>query len=406
MAENRLIHKNPIGKIRRKRVKVGNRLAFLAVAVFSLTTGLSANRTYADESGSNPFAGAKIEVLGYVDYSNGKKGITNDQTTSYNEFVLKRGYFTFKKAGPDWLGVRVTMDIHQDDTGDYKVREKYLYAELKAGGIAPFTEMQSEIGLGHIPWLDFEEHINPYRCQGTMAIERAGVFNSADLGVSLRGNFGGKLADAKARTGNDHYSGRYGSWHIGVYNGGGYHASENNENKVMEGRLTARPLPDILPGLQISYLGLFGKGNAASEPDYNVNLGMVSFEHPRLVLTGQYFATTGNAKGNWIDPAGASLKTAGYSVFGEFAPAGAYGLGFFGRYDYFDADKDNLIADKTAYNMIIAGLSYDLHKGNLILASFESTSYEDDSGGKGNIPVAGNNLGDDSKFQMVYQIKF
>ena len=56
--------------------------------------------------------------------------------------------------------------------------------------------MKTEVGLGHIPWLDFEESVNPYRCQGTMAIERAGVFNSADLGVSIRGDFGGKLEDA------------------------------------------------------------------------------------------------------------------------------------------------------------------------------------------------------------------
>ena len=43
-----------------------------------------------------------------------------------------------------------------------------------------------------------------------MAIERAGTLNSADLGVSLRGNFGGELEDAKVRTGNHHYAGKFG----------------------------------------------------------------------------------------------------------------------------------------------------------------------------------------------------
>lgn len=50
------------------------------------------------------------------------------------------------------------------------MRLKYLYAELRPPDAGPFTDMKSEIGMGHIPWLDFEEHINPYRCQGTMPL--------------------------------------------------------------------------------------------------------------------------------------------------------------------------------------------------------------------------------------------
>jgi hypothetical protein len=374
--------------------------------MFMLFCFIFSANAYADTAKDNPLAGIKLEVLGYIDYSNGRQPAANDSYDSYNKFALTRGYFTFKKTGPAWLGMRVTMDVTQDDSGDYKVRDKYFYAELKANGVAPFTDMKAEIGLGHIPWLDFEESINPYRCQGTMAIERAGVFNSADLGVSLRGNIGGKLPDAAAKTGNSHYDGLYGGWHIGIYNGGGYHASENNENKVVEGRLTARPLPDILPGLQFSYLGIFGKGNVEAEPDYDVNLGMVSFEHPQLVVTGQYFITTGNAKGNWTDTPGASLKTSGYSMFGRIKPFTTLDLVFLGRYDYFDIDKDDLVADESAYTMINVGASYTLSKGNLILVSYETTDYEADSAGKGKVPVAGINLGDDNKLQMVFQIKY
>jgi len=78
------------------------------------------------------------------------------------------------------------------------------------------------------------------------------------------------------------YPGRYGSFSLGIYNGGGYHAKEKNQNKVLEGRLTLRPLPAALPGLQLSYFGLVGKGNQAAEPHWNAHLGMVSYEddHP------------------------------------------------------------------------------------------------------------------------------
>ena len=379
-----------------------NRLVLLSV-LFMLILGVSA---FADEGGNDILKGTKFEVVGYLDYSNGRSPLPNDEYTEYNEFGLKRAYFTFKKTFPAWIGMRVTMDAHQDDTGDYKIREKYFYAELRGNGAGPFTDLKSEIGLGHIPWLDFEEHINPYRCQGTMAIERAGIFNSADLGVSLRGNFGGKLDEAKAKTGNSHYDGKYGSWHIGVYNGGGYHADENNENKTLQGRVTFRPVPEYIPGLQLSYFTIYGKGNVETEPDYNVNLGMISYESPMLAVTAQYYITDGNAKGNWLDGTDNSLKTAGYSLFGRVAPFNHIDLAFFGRYDYFDSDKDAVISDKGNYSMIVAGFAYNLYKGNMVIFDIETTSYDDDCGGKGKTPVVGNMLGDDLKVQLVYQVKY
>jgi hypothetical protein len=373
---------------------------------------------WSSEGDSNPLAGIKFEMKAYFDYSNGRMGQPGGVEADFNRFHMTRGYFTFRKQANDWLSARITMDIHQDDTGDYKRRDKYIYAEIQPGDADFLTNLKSEIGIGHMPWLDFEEHINPYRCQGTMAIERAGTFNSADVGVSVRGYLGEKLVDAKAKTGNKKYAGRYGSWHVGVYNGGGYHAEEMNENKVLEGRLTVRPLPDILPGLQLSGLVLHGKGNveatveatkaAGSIPDYKVNLGMLSFEHPSVTLTGQVFTTEGNAKGQWVDSAtGEALKTQGYSAFANVKIPGADGrLSLLGRFDHFDADSDDVIAEQTAYDLIIGGIAYDMHKGNLLMLVFESTDYEEHFVGKGKVPSdEAVNLGDEQKIQLVYQIK-
>jgi hypothetical protein len=324
--------------------------------------------------------GVKVGALWYLDYSNGQEPESGDASSSYNEFRVTRGYLTVQKELFSWFHTRITVDTHQDDTGDYKVRLKYLYAELRPHDTGLFTDMKSEIGMGHIPWLDLEEHINPYRCQGTMAIERAGVFNSADVGVSLRGYLGGQLEDAEAKTGSRYYNGRYGSWHVGVYNGPGYHESEKNNNKVLEGRLTLRPLPDVIPGLQLSYFGLYGEGNdednpAGEWPDYVANLGMLSYENPWVTLTGQYFTTQGNAKGNWVGASGDVLETAGYSFFGNLKlPVLEQKVSLFARYDHFDQDTDKQIGD--------------------------------DAGMKGKMPVSDNRLGDDHKIQAVMQIKF
>jgi hypothetical protein len=371
----------------------------------------------ADDDALKALESLKFEALGYIDYSNGQSPLPADKTEKYNKFSLTRGYLTVRKTINPWMGIRVTTDLTQDASGQYIIRQKYLYAELAPPNLGPLTEMKTEIGMGHIPWLDFEENIDLYRAQGTMPLERAGVLSSADIGVNIRGDLSGRLSDAKAKTGNSSYDGRYGSWQLGVYNGGGYSAAENNENKVLEGRLSIRPLPDIIPGLQISYFGLTGKGNTRSPlsgdfPDYDVNLGMLSFEHSTVTLNAQYFITNGNAKGVWIADStstapGKALKTDGYSIFGNLRiPSTKNRLSAFGRYDFFNIDKDKIIADKAGYTMIVGGLSYDLYNGNMLVADYELTTYQDNAGTKGNLPRPGNKLGDESKFQLVYQLKF
>ncbi|NOY70219.1 MAG: hypothetical protein GXP53_12175 [Deltaproteobacteria bacterium] len=387
-------------------------LLLAAVLLFSFTSTAASAK---DITITIPKAleGLSISGLGYLDYSSGKLPEAGNSEKSYNEFSLKRGYITVKKKINPWLGTRATLDIHKGADGSYYERMKYLYAEIKPGSLGFLTDTKMEIGLGHIPWLDFEEHVNPYRSQGTMAIERAGVLNSADSGISIRGNFGGKLADAKEKTGNHHYDGLYGTWHIGIYNGPGYHGTEKNNNKVVEGRFTLRPLPDAVPGLQFSYFGLFGDGNeikaagAKDYPDYRVNLGMISYEHPNAIFTAQYITTDGQKDGKWYDASGDALKTAGYSLFGTVKIAMVDPkLAVFGRYDHFDQDKDSKIASNADYDMVIAGLSYDFYKGNMLVLDYETTDYGKDSAGKGKLPVAGTNLGDDHKFQAVWQVKF
>lgn len=366
--------------------------------------------------------GLSISGLGYIDYSTGEKPLSGNKAKNFNAFDLTRGYLTVQKTITPWLSGRITTDITRistvagdNDNGSWETRIKYLYVQMNPNDLGPLTNMRAEFGQGHNPWLDFEESINPYRAQGTMAIERAGVFNSADMGISMIGNIGGKLADAKVVTGNANYDGRYGSWHIGVFNGGGYHDAEANNNKALEGRLSIRPLPDMAPGLQASYLGMFGKGNkdgtSGYEPNYVVNMGMLSLENPLYILTAQYFQTTGNAAGTWTfkraDGSYDTLKTEGYSFFGRVRlPFITEKLAAFGRYDHFDQDKDSKITNNGAYDLYIAGLSYDIHKGNMVLADFESTNYDNDTGLKAKIPALNNKLGNDYKFQVVYQLAF
>ncbi len=372
--------------------------------------------------------GVKLGVLTYIDYSNGTKPAANDEGDKYNQFKVTRGYLTLKKKFTPWLKARITHDMHQvhesdpdeqgDNEGDYVVRVKYAYGEVHFPDVGSIlTYIKSEIGIGHMPWLDFEEHMNFYRCQGTMAIERAGNFNSADAGIGLMGYFGPELENAEKKTGNHYYTGKFGSWHVGVYNGAGYHGVESNTNKVIEGRVTIRPFFMIaaLSGLQVSYLGINGKGNKKQTkangeeiyPWWNVQNCMVSYQHPYVTITGQYFITNGNQKGKMVDSEKNPLKTNGYSVFADITlPALDNRIHLIGRYDFFDADADDKIAEKTSYNMLMAGVVVKLHKSNMLVLAYEKTDYEENSAGIGAVPVAGEKLGKDEKLQAVLQLKF
>ena len=313
--------------------------------------------------------------------------------------------------------------------GSWALREKYLYAELRppnAGNV--LTQNKAEFGLGHTPWHDFEESIYPYRCQGTIPIERSTQFSSADIGINTRGNFGGALANAKEVIGQDAYDGRYGSYQVGVYNGCGYSSPETNyKNKVPEYRVTIRPLPDYLPGLQATYFGLYGQGNSSTTtnytgqpnlgppppptgyyksffPDWIVNLGYLSYQNPWVILTGQAFWSKGNQAGNWTtqptgpgvvpNPVGQranSLWTRGSSLFGDARVPVALAIPFwkgdqkyplhaFTRFDWFDADVDHVIAENATYRKLITGLAYHLYQNNMVLIDYERTWYGSDYG--------------------------
>jgi len=76
--------------------------------------------------------------------------------------------------------------------------------------------------------IDFEEHINRYRVQGTMFLRRYNVVNIADYGIIIVSLFWDELDESHRLAVNLNYAGRNGSIAFGIYNGGGYHAIEQN----------------------------------------------------------------------------------------------------------------------------------------------------------------------------------
>ncbi|MCF8261548.1 MAG: hypothetical protein K9J12_12295 [Melioribacteraceae bacterium] len=296
----------------------------------------------------------------------------------FNEFNLKRGYVTVEKKFDDHFSARITQDVSVDQDGDgegdIEVRLKYMYLRYLFGTAGFLHHTYVEFGLVRRPWLDFEQKINKYRVQGSMFLDRNKILSSADYGVTLVTLLGGEMdADYKVNV-NKSYPGKYGSIAVGIYNGGGYHAIEKNTNKVFDCRVSIRPLPTTIPGLQLSYLGTFGKGNVEIAPDFIVNSGYLSYQNRRLTLMGAYYSGKGNEAGTSVDNFGNSYDQSGYSMFGDFEIIQDR-FSVFGRYDYFEIE---MLPDNDLHDRIIFGAAYHLLRGSKIIIdvdSFNRTNY-------------------------------
>lgn len=345
-----------------------------------------------DIQSKNPLKGLTIGGLAYIDYSFGDNlSGPNGTTTPGNTLNLTRAYININKEITPWFKTRITPDLYKtansNDDG-YSVRMKYVYADFLASDMGLLTDTDIRVGLEHTPWLDFEEALNGYRMQSTMFQDKRGIVTSSDAGVSILGNFGGKLSKEQiAEVGNKSYAGNYGSYHIGVYDGSGYKVTgDNNQNKTIQGRITIRPLPDMLPGLQLTYFGVSGKGNTAAEPDWNNNTGFISYQHKYLILSGEYYSGKGNYTGS------DSNNKIGYSAFGKVVLPMYEKVAVFGRYDTFDPNTDSSATNDTIQTTI-AGVSYKIYGDNYLVAAYE-TSHDESK------------TNDSKKGQVVLQVAF
>ena len=386
------------------------------------------NQVSADLKKSGPklpsaLEGLKIGGLAYISYQNGEKySGTKDQTTQYSAFVLKRGYIDIQKDITPYFSARITPDITLDSTGDTKVRIKYLYANFHWKGNDIFTKPYVEVGQAHMPWLDYEESINLYRMQDPMFLERNGAYNSADVGVMFGTDFGGQMPDDYKKNVSSHYAGKYGSMQVGLYNGAGYHAAEKNNNKVLMYRVSVRPVPSVLPGLQLSYFGINGKPNVTEPkpgpgviyPDWRLNQWMVSYQHQYFTLTGQWADGKNNQGGSAVwtygPHKGDSLPWKGYSYFGELrlpfegSQAGKWSL--IARYDHMDPndDESDSSTKKDIQKRTLFGAAWQFAKGNYFLLDYETLDHSKDWSGQ----PAGQHqsLPNEKRLQLTLQVKF
>jgi hypothetical protein len=345
-----------------------------------------------------------------------------DETASYSRFILKRGYIDVQKEITPWLYARITPDVYADAAGQTNVRMKYAYAYFHWKGNDFFNQPYLAAGMVQTPWIEMEEAYNRYRMVEPTFLDRNGIWGSADLGVKGGSNLGPLLNEDYRKTVQDQFAGRYGSWSLGFYNGGGYTASEKNQNKAYEWRLSIRPFGEHvkgLEGLQIQWSGVRGLGNQPQNntvtppreaPAYNINLYALTYESKYVNASYTYYQGEGNAAGTLLDTTShdAVLPAApakGYSYFveGKF-PGNRRFSGFF-RYDHFDTNTNiGLVNKKDNQNMTDVGFAWWFLKTSALVLDYQIIDHTKPWNGQS----SGHNaaLPSDHRWQLTYQLKF
>ena len=309
---------------------------------------------------STPYLITAQQSLGDIDFSGQfffsyERDMFDDGYT--NEFTIKRGYITFRKSLSDRFEIRFTQDVTIDEQGDgigdIELRLKYALVEYTMDDLGIFTSPAVEAGVVHRPWLNFEQGVNDYRAQRTMFLDQNDILSSADYGFQFSAALGPELDEEKQR-GLASTPGRYGSFAIGLYNGGGYSALEFNNNKLVETALSLRLLPDHLPGFQTSFVGAVGKGNIPESPDFYMLGSALTYESRRAKLMLEGFRGTGDSAGSYTNPLTfEAYNLQGWSAFSELQPF-EFPINITLRYD----ELYNRDLDRLSVQQWVAGLAY------------------------------------------------
>ncbi len=221
-----------------------------------------ADEPEADEPGAEepPGPGRAVLLLGSVELRPDLKIYADYQVDLASEdydnaFHLRRAYLGLRARIASWLSGRVTYDISQvtdvGRAGDAEVRggeaeveasrlEGSLVARLKYAYLHLGIERLSlglRFGVVQTPFIGWVEHIEETRFLRKVMVEQAYGYPSADFGLALIGSIRRRL-----------------TYHVGLYNGEGYHGLESTRFKDLIARVSWRPAPDRqgLSGLQLT----------------------------------------------------------------------------------------------------------------------------------------------------------
>ncbi len=360
------------------------RFPLLAIAALTTSIPVAAQSTPAQPS-AQPAPVPPLSVSGLVFGSyNYQLSTTPAQLANQNDngFIIDRAYLTVRAPAGDRLSVRITTDVYQtaetNTQNAYTIRAKYAYLQYDVPKFTNGATAFARLGILQNVAIEHLESFWP-RYLSQTAIERAGFFSSADVGLSAGATLPNKMGEVYAT----------------LMNGPGYTSRERDRFKDYAIRLSLTPLANstTTPLLQTFTITGWGYKGATASGFVNGGAGQigsvgealdrsragvfVGIKDPRLVLGGELAMRHdgGDAGANTVaSPRTGTTTTgrvlSGLTVIRPFAFTNGSGKSPFGlvaRYDRVSpstATTGIAVPPSTSnsYHNLIGGAFYDLNQ--------------------------------------------
>jgi hypothetical protein len=355
--------------------------ARITIGLLALSAG-TASAQVTPAAGSTPPDDTPSITVGatiypnYVSQTDPKVTDTDGNTIHKSSFDVSRAYLTVTGNVSHIVAFRVTTDVTRENdsasslAGSLVPRLKYAFLQtnlddwMTRGSYARF-------GIQQTPYLDYTEGVYRYRFQGTMFVERAGYFASADAGASFHYNL----------------PSNYGDFHIGLFNGENYNKPDVNDQKAVMVRASIRPFAKMAPVARGFRATIFFDGD-----DYIQNgerkrlIGQVTFEHTYLNAGFEYLDAHDQASAL---PGSVDKQGKGWSVWAT--PKSTKGWEMLLRYDHLVPDERTSFAPASTapdavtplntqeQNRAIVGVAYWFpHQGSVssaLLLDYDGQSF-------------------------------
>lgn len=404
------------------------RFAFLPLAALAtaMAAPLAAQTTPAPAPAPAQSAPPPVTPLNFSGVLFGSYNFTPSTTPNQlpnqndNGFILDRAYLNFRMPAGDRLNVRFTTDIYQTTEATqnaYTIRAKYAYLQYDGAKAASGASVMGRLGILQTVLFEHEESFWP-RYLSQVAVEKAGYFSSADVGLATQVNLPNKMGEVYAT----------------ITNGPGYQFRERDRFKDFAARLSLTPLANsatISPLLQNFTITAWGYKGATASTFVNGGTGQVGsvgeamdrsraglfvgIKDPRLVLAGE-LARRHDGVEQGLNTV-ASPRTVGattgdllsaFTVVRPFAFTNGTGKSPFAvvaRYDRVKptASSDNITpipASDNAYHVVIAGVSYDLTPRATFALDYQESLASNN--GTSNAPTSGQMKGYFAHFNVNF----
>lgn len=282
----------------------------------------------------------------YFDFSriserNSDKGKTDKSGLGLD---VKRFYLGVNHKFDDVWSANLTTDFNYSSTlGQTSLYVKKAYVQGKFDDAAVLR-----VGASDLPWVPFVENYYGFRYVENTLIDRLKYGTSADWGLHLAGDFGGKSV----------------SYAVSAVNGNGYKNPGRSKGVDVEARVGFVPFAGMVVAVG-GYSGHLGKETQNIHAAHTAQRGnlMLAYAGKAFRLGAEYFSAT-----NWNTVLGSRRdKADGYSLWGSVPVADR--MSVFARYDsarlsrYLDRN-----AQDTYYNV---GVQFDISKGFQLAAVYK-----------------------------------